>query len=316
MNKRSGLLAVFATVTALMTPIMATPTATASSRPSCHGHRATIVGNYRNNTIIGTQRRDVIVAGRGNDIILGRGGRDIICAGRGADTVNGGTNHDWIHGQGGGDVLEGGKAGDRLFGGTGRDLCSGENREHRYHKGCETHRDPFGNIVSPPPSVTPRTASPRALKQARSRATSSSALPPLAGRRDDPGYLAVQSPTECVRTLSNRFIRFGTVSFQTYFTNPGYVAVRPVYASYVNGWATNLTAARDWQLYYGPSDGTILTIDGGTADLPNQNAATLWGWEAYYWNGTQWANYSASVYTSYNTIGYLGLVAATGLVCI
>src|SRR5262245_58021801 len=44
--------------------------ATAEARPSCFGHRATIVGNHRGNHIKGTPHADVIVGKGGRDTIL------------------------------------------------------------------------------------------------------------------------------------------------------------------------------------------------------------------------------------------------------
>jgi Ca2+-binding RTX toxin-like protein len=50
---------------------------------TCHGRPATIVGNARDNRLIGTPGRDVIAGLSGNDTIAGRGGDDLICGGRG-----------------------------------------------------------------------------------------------------------------------------------------------------------------------------------------------------------------------------------------
>ncbi len=278
-------------------------------RAYCRGRRATIVGNAHDNRIVGTRHRDVIAAGRGADIIIGRGGHDIICGGRGADVINGGPGRDKIFGDAGGDIVEGGRGRDRLYGGTRKDLCSGEAREHRYHFGCEVHRDPFGNVVTPPPTDSPRVAARRVSDPQPTGVYRSSA-------RRVGGYLAVQSPADCVRSYSSRFIRLGTVQFQTYYTDPGEIALRPLYASYQNGWATDLTAARDWAYYTAPADGQIYQVDMGTSDLPSTNTGTIWGWEAYWWNGTAWDNHTTVEYGSYNWVGYLGAVSApNSVVC-
>jgi hypothetical protein len=262
------------------------------------------------NRIVGTRHRDVIAAGRGADVIIGRGGRDIICGSRGADIINGGRGRDRIFGGSGGDIAEGGRGLDRLYGGTRRDLCSGERREHRYHFGCESHRDPFGDVVTPPPVGSPRAAGRRVMDPAPTGAY-------RAQTRRVGGYLAVQSPADCVRTYSNRFISLGTVQFQTYYTNPGYIALRPVYATYVNGWASDLTVARDWAYYSAPADGQAYQVDMGTSDLPDTGSGTVWGWEAYWWNGSAWDNHTTVAYGGYNWVGYLGLVSApNSTVCI
>ncbi|UDY22873.1 CocE/NonD family hydrolase [Nocardioides sp. Kera G14] len=77
--------------------------AQSSSKATCRGLRATIVGTSGADVLVGTSRRDVIVGGAGNDVIRGRGGNDVICGGRGKDRISGGRGRD------------------RLYGGPGRD---------------------------------------------------------------------------------------------------------------------------------------------------------------------------------------------------
>jgi hypothetical protein len=258
---------------------------------------------------VGTRRRDVIAAGRGADVIMGRGGADIICGSRGADVINGGRGRDRIFGGSGGDMLEGGPARDRLYGGTRRDLCSGERREHRYHYGCESHRDPFGNVVSPPPTQAPRAATAR-------RASVSRSAPARPLRAAVGGYVQAPAVADCETTYGGRYIQLGSVSFQTYYTTPGYIALRPIYATYANGWQQAF-APRPWAIYYAPADGAVYSAAMGAEDLPTGSPpGSLWGWEAYWWDGTQWTSYAISAYGAYNWVGYIGLVsAANAAIC-
>jgi Ca2+-binding RTX toxin-like protein len=119
--------------------------ATAGARPSCFGHKATIVGNHRGNHIKGTPHADVIAGKGGRDKILGNGGRDIICGGGGPDrllggnqpnrlhrdkrtTLIGGPGNDKIHGSFASDFIVGDKAsiGGNAIGGVGRDHLDGD----------------------------------------------------------------------------------------------------------------------------------------------------------------------------------------------
>lgn len=109
-------------------------TASAASRPTCFGKRATIVGTPRNDTIHGTKGNDVIYAGNGNDIVYGGGGNDLICGGYGADRLHGGPGNDWIEGDLGAKVhtSQGIRIdGDVLFGDGGNDFFSpGFDKRH------------------------------------------------------------------------------------------------------------------------------------------------------------------------------------------
>ena len=67
------------------------PDGYAAARPTCFGHRATIVGNQHGQPHQGhpSRRRDRRLGGR--DQVIGNGGRDIICGGGGQDRLFGGN---------------------------------------------------------------------------------------------------------------------------------------------------------------------------------------------------------------------------------
>jgi Ca2+-binding RTX toxin-like protein len=67
-----------------------------SSRVSCLGHEATIVGTRRGETLTGTMHRDAIAALAGADTVRGLGGDDLICGGRGDDTILDGPGRDRV----------------------------------------------------------------------------------------------------------------------------------------------------------------------------------------------------------------------------
>src|SRR4051794_14464590 len=113
-------LAAVSVVLALSTPPLA-----AQAAPSCHGHRATIVGTGGQDHLQGRPRRDVIVAFGGADRILAGGGNDIVCAGLGADVVSGGSGIDVLDGQGDSDRVSGGRGNDWLIGADGDDRQMG-----------------------------------------------------------------------------------------------------------------------------------------------------------------------------------------------
>lgn len=108
----------------LAVPLSVVPTAQAAA-PTCGGLKATIVGNAKNNTINGTNKRDVVVAGAGNDTIRGLGGSDVVCGGEGADTLQGGVGNDRLYGEADGlSIDQYGrvvKKGDTITGGEGSD---------------------------------------------------------------------------------------------------------------------------------------------------------------------------------------------------
>ena len=228
----------------------------------CHGERATLTGNSRTNRLFGTRGRDVIWAGAGPDLVVGRGGNDLICGGQG------------------GDVLVGSNGRDRLYGGPHKDLCRGEGREHRHHHGCEVHSNPFGDVVDPPSAPSKATAE-------MGTEAYDPAVPERAGE-----YFDVDVPL-CMRDVSFPTVRFGNAYFKTYYTQPGYIAILPVYARWhaYGGYGENLQAAGDWQVYYAPSDNQVYKVDLlGFTSRNLKGLETIWGYYVYWWDGTQWVS--------------------------
>jgi hypothetical protein len=114
-------------VAVLLTATVAVVAAgTAAARPSCLGHRATMVGNRHANHIKGTPHRDVIAALGGKDVIMGDGGRDIICGGGGSDRLFGGNHPNRLH-RDQPTKLIGGPGSDHINGGFNRDFIVGDN---------------------------------------------------------------------------------------------------------------------------------------------------------------------------------------------
>ena len=136
--------------------------------------------------------------------MLGRGGKDLICGGRKGDILNGGPGRD------------------KLYGGTHRDMCNGERREHRHHYGCNVHGDPFGRVVVKPPNVPGKMKISDALPAPHLAPPGLGSGTPKAG-----GYFTADGPV-CLPDVSFPTIRLGKIYFQTYYTNPGYIAVLPV----------------------------------------------------------------------------------------
>lgn len=67
-----------------------------TSRATCQGRRATIVGTGGSDRLDGTQGRDVIAALGGDDVVRGLGGNDLICGHRGHDKLFGGAGRDRV----------------------------------------------------------------------------------------------------------------------------------------------------------------------------------------------------------------------------
>ena len=111
---------------------MPPPTA-AAARPTCFGHKATIVGNNRGNHIKGTHHADVIAGLGGRDVIIGNGGRDIICGGSGNDRIYGGNAEPAQHDKP-----------TTLIGGPGNDQHRGQLRQ-RFHR--RRQRQPKGDAI-------------------------------------------------------------------------------------------------------------------------------------------------------------------------
>jgi Ca2+-binding RTX toxin-like protein len=107
------------------------PSPAVAAAPSCHGHRATIVGTDKRDTIHGTRHADVIVGLGADDVVDGRGGDDIICGNGQADVLRGGRGHDRLYGGSDGGPCDGNPDcdsavhGDTLSGGPGDDLLNG-----------------------------------------------------------------------------------------------------------------------------------------------------------------------------------------------
>lgn len=124
----------------------------ASSRVTCGGLRATIVGTADSEIIVGTRGDDVIAARGGYDTVVGRGGDDVICGGYGADRLSGGKGHDRLYGGPGG--VKDDRSGtyinnDWLSGGRGNDVIMGG-------------RDPR-DLPAPNPDIVDYTYAPRGL---------------------------------------------------------------------------------------------------------------------------------------------------------
>jgi Ca2+-binding RTX toxin-like protein len=102
---------------AAATAFVAGPADASSARPSCHGHRATIVGTNGDDKLVGTRGPDVIVGGGGKDVIDGLGGNDWLCGGNGNDTIDGGRGDDHEYGQAHYDILSWSPGDDVIDGG-------------------------------------------------------------------------------------------------------------------------------------------------------------------------------------------------------
>ncbi|WP_035851728.1 Ig-like domain-containing protein [Deefgea rivuli] len=74
-------------------------------------------GDWRDETLIGTN---------GNDVIQGMGGKDRIIAGAGNDTLTGDWGDDFINGGSGNDVIDGRGGKNTIYGGSGNDLIKAD----------------------------------------------------------------------------------------------------------------------------------------------------------------------------------------------
>ena len=127
-----------------------------------------LIGDDRNNFIVGTNGPDFILGEGGNDSIFSRRGDDVVCGGdgndgiwtnRGHDIVDGGDGKDSVFASSGNDTVFGGDGNDALFGGGGaddlfgeagddflsgnggRDVCDGGADTDVAHRSCETKID-------------------------------------------------------------------------------------------------------------------------------------------------------------------------------
>lgn len=96
-----------------------------STRPTCNGIAATIIGTDGPDVLVGTDGPDVIVAGLGNDSISGLGGNDLICGGFGNDLIDGGPGNDILLAGPGADTVRGRDGDDAIYGGHGHDELEG-----------------------------------------------------------------------------------------------------------------------------------------------------------------------------------------------
>jgi Ca2+-binding RTX toxin-like protein len=264
-TRRTVTSALAALAVALPLAALATHPAAAQQKqrtPTCHGRRATIVGNNHRNQINGTRHRDVIAAGGGNDIIIGNGGNDLICAGAGNDIIDGGTGNDLAFGQ------------------TGRDLCFGTAYEHSHlHFGCEVHNTAPPPVGGPPPSNARAAA--RQLPKANTAA------------RKQLGEYVLQSSnyTQC----APRRVVVGTLEVSGENTTPGsLVGIREVFVPYslTSGrYDLNNAARSDWRTYIVPTDGQVHTIPPDDLTLTGADAWEVFAFAVWSKNGADWSAY-------------------------
>jgi len=255
----------------------------AGARRFCKGERATIVGNRKANRIIGTTRRDVIWTGRGADTVAGQGGKDLVCGGAGAD------------------ALEGNGGRDHLYGGKGQDLCTGGRREHRHHHSCEVHLDLLGHQVDPPKAPNRSTAA--VATRAKPLAGQARSLPSLSAAgsaqvrapystQQGGAYFASQAPVCNPDGRALTVVHMGKVFFQTYYTNPGYIAIRPAYFRYGENTGAMQGPLYDtgaWTVLNAPADGAVYEYQMNNQVVPWRDRL-IWYYEVFWWDGTQWNN--------------------------
>lgn len=252
------------TESAAATSASTSPPRSAPAR-SCRGHRATIVGDARANRILGTEGRDVIWAGRGADTIAALGGRDLVCGGPGADALDGNAGRDTLDGS------------------RGRDMCSGGGREHRRHHRCEVHLDIFGYQVEPP-------GAPDAGDRTGPRAQVAPAADVPDTLRGTGAYFASDAPLCAPDGIAYTTVHLGKVYFKTYYTNPGYIAIRPAYFRLGNsGFMQGPFYDGGWSTFYAPADNTVYQAEMFGRIVP-RNDRVLWIYEVFWWDGFSWTN--------------------------
>ena len=94
------------------TPSLSDHTAIRFTPARCGGRRATVLGTFGPDNLIGPPTNDVIVGLAGNDVLPGGRGRDLVCGGKGQDRIDLGR---------GNDKGFGGQGNDRLFGRVGNE---------------------------------------------------------------------------------------------------------------------------------------------------------------------------------------------------
>lgn len=277
MRRRIGSLVVALSSLALGATLLSAPVAgsarvadsaeRATPKRFCQGERATIVGTANEDWILGTQGRDVIWAGKGPDTVAALDGRDLVCGGPGAD------------------VIEGSAGRDRLYGDRGRDMCTGEDREHRHHHSCETHLNNLGYQVDPPNA--PGGGGDRPVLHGR-------AVPPAdvpAGARRGGAYFASDYPLCAPDGIALTTVHLGNVYFQTYYTNPGYIAIRPAYFRVGDsGFMQGPFYESGWRQLNAPADGNVYQYDMVGATVPRSDRV-YWIYEVFWWNGFEWTNF-------------------------
>jgi RTX calcium-binding nonapeptide repeat (4 copies) len=123
-----------------------------------------IVGDYRNNTIIDNHGSHKLEGLKGNDILQGKGGDDILYGGDGDDRIEGGDGNDELDGDKdypqyfgyvytnvdfdqGNDSLSGGNGNDILNGGDGNDSLNGDFGDDKLDGGSGNDRlTGFGSV--------------------------------------------------------------------------------------------------------------------------------------------------------------------------
>jgi hypothetical protein len=137
------------------------------------------------------------------------------------------------------------------------------------------HRNPLGEPV----------AHPHSPKVAALGAPTSAPPAKAAGRTAKRGAATADRPY-----CSDGRIDLGRFYFAAQFQNPGWVAVRPVYAQwneFAGGYGADV-AATDWQMYNAPLDGQYYYVDMGSFNIGP--GMSVWGYQIYWWNGAQWVD--------------------------
>ncbi|UQZ88093.1 hypothetical protein C4J81_02250 [Deltaproteobacteria bacterium Smac51] len=94
-----------------------------------------IYGNDGNDTIHGMNGDDILYGNKGDDIIYGDNGNDILYGNEGDDTLYGGAGDDILDGGEGNDTLYGGENNDVIYGREGDDTLYGDNGDDELHGG-------------------------------------------------------------------------------------------------------------------------------------------------------------------------------------
>ena len=142
--------------------VAANATTSNPPRPTCLGHKATLV-LVQGHDIQGTAGPDVIVVKSQRATVDGHGGNDVICGGPGPDRLIGGPGNDQISGGGGNDTLYGGPGKNVLKGGPGVDTFV---TRHGSSSTDAQHGETVNGVVvgrAPAPSPSPTSTVTRSL---------------------------------------------------------------------------------------------------------------------------------------------------------